>query len=171
MPPARLDATPPPRRRRAESRRAPSPSDDNNRIMSGAAAAAAGTTLDRVFKEVSVRKLYKDLLVMARYLGQRQGNERVLREQVRGAFRANAAERDPARLAEQKEAAMRALSNCYFQEAERLARGGGGASASGAGGAVPRPPGVDAAAAPGTKPPLRGSRSWFADLDQGKRRR
>jgi hypothetical protein len=126
------------------------------------AAAATGVALDRVFKEVSVRKLYKDLLVMARYLGQRQGNEPVLRAQVRAAFRANAAERDPARLAEQKEAAMRALSNCYFQEAERLARSPGG----GAAGAVPRPPGgVGAAAAAAAEPKkLRGSKSWFAGL-------
>jgi hypothetical protein len=130
--------------------------------MSGAAVAG---TLDRVFKEVSVRKLYKDLLVMARYLGQRQGNEKALRGQVRAAFRANAAERDPARVAEHKEAAMRALSNCYFQEAERLARGGSGAAA----GAVPRPPGAAEPTPPPPKAPLRGSRSWFADLDTKKR--
>jgi len=122
-------------------------------------------TLDRVFKEVSVRKLYKDLLVMARYLGQRQGNEPVLRAQVRAAFRAHAEERDAARLADQKEAAMRALSNCYFQEAERLARAPGG----GAGDALRRP---GAPSAPGDgRRPLRGSRSWFAGDGGGGNKR
>jgi hypothetical protein len=128
-------------------------------MASGAAAAATGAALDRVFKEVSVRKLYKDLLVMARYLGQRQGNEQALRGQVRAAFRANAGERDPARVAEHKEAAMRALSNCYFQEAERLARSGGAGAA--AAGAVQRP-GAAAAAADPEPRKLRGSKSWFA---------
>jgi hypothetical protein len=132
--------------------------------MSGPAVAG---TLDRVFKEVSVRKLYKDLLVMARYLGQRQSNEAALRGQVRAAFRANAAEKDAARLAEQKEAAMRALSNCYFQEAERLARGGGAAAGGvGAAGALKRPGAP--AEAPGPRA-LPGSRSWFADAGGKKR--
>ncbi|GBF90556.1 hypothetical protein Rsub_03127 [Raphidocelis subcapitata] len=83
---------------------------------------AKGTTLDKVFKEASVKKLFKDLLFLAQYVGRRQGNERVLKDQVRQQFKANMHETDEAKILEQKEAAMRALGNFYFQEAERLAR-------------------------------------------------
>ncbi len=76
----------------------------------------------QVYKEASAKKLYKDLLAMARYLGQRQGNEAALVGEVRQQFRMNMHEEDEAKVVQLKEAAIRALSNCYFQEAERLAR-------------------------------------------------
>ncbi|KAI8466984.1 MAG: hypothetical protein J3K34DRAFT_432083 [Monoraphidium minutum] len=79
-------------------------------------------TLDKVFKDASVKKLFKDLLILAQYVGQRQGNEKVLKEQVRQQFKANMYEVDEEKIIQQKEAAMRALGNFYFQEAERLAR-------------------------------------------------
>jgi len=80
-------------------------------------------SLEKVYKEVSVRKLYKDLMLLARYLGRRQGNESTLKEQVRQQFRMNMHETNEAKVHEHKEAAMRALGNIYFQEAERMARG------------------------------------------------
>eukprot|EP00877_Chromochloris_zofingiensis_P007488 jgi/Chrzof1/2993/Cz12g07100.t1 len=79
-------------------------------------------TLDKVFKEVSVKKLYKDLMMLASYLGRRQGNEQTLKDQVRQQFRMNMYEDDEAKILQHKEAAMRALGNFYFQEAERMAR-------------------------------------------------
>lgn len=80
------------------------------------------SSLGTVFKEYPVKKLYKDLMIMARFMGRRQGNESALVDQVRQQFRMNMHETDEAKITEHKEAAMRALSNVYFQEAERLAR-------------------------------------------------
>ncbi|WIA09385.1 hypothetical protein OEZ86_011973 [Tetradesmus obliquus] len=80
------------------------------------------SSLDKVFKEYPVKKLYKDLMMLARFMGRRQGNEATLVGQVREQFRMNMHETDEAKIRDQKEAAMRALSNVYFQEAERLAR-------------------------------------------------
>lgn len=80
------------------------------------------SSLDKVFKEISVKKLYKDLFMIARLMGRRQGNEEALVGQVRQQFRMNMHETDEAKILQHKEAAMRALSNVYFQEAERLAK-------------------------------------------------
>ncbi|KAF8073099.1 UXT-like protein [Scenedesmus sp. PABB004] len=85
-------------------------------------AARIKANLKFVFKEASVKKLYKDLMMLARFMGRRQGNEGALVEQVRQQFRMNMHETDETKILAHKEAAMRALSNIYFQEAERLAR-------------------------------------------------
>lgn len=79
----------------------------------------------QVFKDVSVKKLFKDLLRAAQYVGRRQGNEVMLQKHIRDQFRRNMSEREPETIQKHKEAALRALSNLYFQEAERLAKGKG----------------------------------------------
>ncbi|KIY97383.1 hypothetical protein MNEG_10579 [Monoraphidium neglectum] len=61
-------------------------------------------TLDKVFKDASVKKLFKDLLILAQYVGRRQGNEAVLKEQVRQSFKANMHEVDDEKILQQKEA-------------------------------------------------------------------
>lgn len=83
---------------------------------------ATGATLEQFFKEIPVRKLYKDLILAARLIGRRQGNEETLVEQVRAAFKANKDEYDDDKVREHKEAAVRALQNVYFAEAERWAK-------------------------------------------------
>ena len=69
-----------------------------------------------------VIQLYKDCLLMARFLGQRQGNEKVLLNQIRVQFKANMKEVDDDKLKEQKEAAIRALHNLHLLEAERFVK-------------------------------------------------
>ena len=59
---------------------------------------------------------------MARFLGQRQGNEKVLTNQIRVQFKANMREVDDDKLKEQKEAAIRALHNLHLLEAERFVK-------------------------------------------------
>lgn len=43
-------------------------------------------------------------------------------------FKRNACERDPTKIAEQKDAAIRGLSNYMFMEAQRMAKEGAGGS-------------------------------------------
>mmetsp|Transcript_26456 Transcript_26456/g.57723 ORF Transcript_26456/g.57723 Transcript_26456/m.57723 type:complete len:87 (+) Transcript_26456:184-444(+) len=78
--------------------------------------------MDKLFKEVSVKKLYKDCILLARFMGQRQGNEKVLVSQVRSQFKSNMKEVDDDKIREQKEAAIRALHNLHLLEAERYVR-------------------------------------------------
>uniref|UniRef100_A0A7S0VE14 Uncharacterized protein n=1 Tax=Polytomella parva TaxID=51329 RepID=A0A7S0VE14_9CHLO len=79
--------------------------------------------MDKIFKEVPVRKLFKDCLMMAKYVGKKQGNEKVLLNMVRTQFKMNMAELDDDKVKEQKEAAVRALHNVYLVEADRYVRG------------------------------------------------
>jgi hypothetical protein len=81
-----------------------------------------GSVINPAIRELSVKKLYKDLIVVARFIGQRNGNEEVLKNQVRESFRAHREETDEARIKQLKEDAMRALGNFYFSEAEKMAR-------------------------------------------------
>ncbi|KAL4423768.1 hypothetical protein ABPG75_001069 [Micractinium tetrahymenae] len=67
-------------------------------------------------------QLYRDCLRLADYISTQGGNRRVLRDQVRQAFKKNKDETDPQRIEEQKEAAVRGLSNYMFHEAQRLAK-------------------------------------------------
>ncbi|PNW73281.1 hypothetical protein CHLRE_14g626250v5 [Chlamydomonas reinhardtii] len=78
--------------------------------------------MDKIFKEVSVKKLYKDCMFLAKYFGRRQGNEAVLMGQVRQQFKANMHELDDDKIREQKEAAIRALHNMHLLEADRYVR-------------------------------------------------
>ncbi|GAQ91303.1 hypothetical protein KFL_007610060 [Klebsormidium nitens] len=77
--------------------------------------------IPREIAENAVR-LYRDCLRMADYLGRKQGNRAVLREQVRLQFKKNMDERDPDKIQAQKEAAVRGLSNYMVFEATRMAR-------------------------------------------------
>jgi hypothetical protein len=81
-----------------------------------------GSVINPAIAQLSVKKLYKDLIVVARFIGQRNGNEEALKTQVRESFRANVSETDEAKIKKLKEDAMRALGNFYFQEAEKMAR-------------------------------------------------
>jgi hypothetical protein len=114
-------------------------------------------SMQQVFKDSSVKKLYKDLMRLAQYMGSRNGgNAGPLREQVRQAFKANMRELDEEKIVEQKEAALRALGNFYFSEAERLARDRkpGAGPAGGPIGGGPFPPGMPGGGgggAPGAK--------------------
>lgn len=72
--------------------------------------------------QFTVIKLYRDCLRLADYISTQGGNRRVLRDQVRQAFRKNKDETDPQKIEEQKEAAVRGLSNYMFHEAQRLAK-------------------------------------------------
>ncbi|KAL6758818.1 hypothetical protein V8C86DRAFT_2585952 [Haematococcus lacustris] len=78
--------------------------------------------MENLFRAVSVKKLYKDCLLMARFYGQRQGNEAALLRTVREQFKANRYEFDDAKIEEQKEAAIRALHNMSLMEAERYVK-------------------------------------------------
>ncbi|KAI3432687.1 hypothetical protein D9Q98_004230 [Chlorella vulgaris] len=69
-----------------------------------------------------VLKLYRDCLRLADYISTQGGSRRVLREQVRQAFKKNKEESDPVKIEEQKEAAVRGLSNYMFHEAQRMAK-------------------------------------------------
>ncbi|PRW61158.1 GTPase Der [Chlorella sorokiniana] len=73
-------------------------------------------------KEFTVIKLYRDCLRLADYISTQGGSRRVLRDQVRQAFKKNKDETDPQKIEEQKEAAVRGLSNYMFHEAQRLAK-------------------------------------------------
>jgi len=67
-------------------------------------------------------RLYRDCLRMADYLGKKQGNRAILRDQVRLQFKKNQDERDPEKIKEQKDAAVRGLSNYMVYEAMRMAK-------------------------------------------------
>eukprot|EP00850_Spirogloea_muscicola_P009735 SM000055S18269 [mRNA] locus=s55:406195:407231:+ [translate_table: standard] len=69
----------------------------------------------------NVRRLYRDCLRLAEYLGSRQGNTTILVEQVRSQFKKNMHETDPNKIKEHKEAAVRGLSNFMYHEAARMA--------------------------------------------------
>ncbi|KAL3154328.1 hypothetical protein ABBQ32_013811 [Trebouxia sp. C0010 RCD-2024] len=56
------------------------------------------------------------------------GNTAVIKKQVQQQFKRNACERDPTKIAEQKDAAIRGLSNYMFMEAQRMAKEGAGGS-------------------------------------------
>lgn len=72
---------------------------------------------------VSVTKLYRDCLRLVDYLASKQGGNRAaLTEQVRLSFRRNVGETNPEKILEQKEAAIRGLSNYMFFEAQRMAK-------------------------------------------------
>eukprot|EP00898_Chlorokybus_atmophyticus_P008568 jgi/Chlat1/8712/Chrsp89S08085 len=70
----------------------------------------------------SAIKLFRDCLRLADYIGRQTGNREAMREQVVQAFRKNMGETDPLKVIEQKEAAVRGLSNFMVYEAQRLAR-------------------------------------------------
>ncbi|KAK9916359.1 hypothetical protein WJX75_001772 [Coccomyxa subellipsoidea] len=72
----------------------------------------------------TVKRLYKDCLRLADYIGTQGGNRAVLRQQVQVAFRKNVGETDPEKIEEQKQAAFRGLSNYMFHEAQRMAKDG-----------------------------------------------
>mmetsp|Transcript_21061 Transcript_21061/g.35909 ORF Transcript_21061/g.35909 Transcript_21061/m.35909 type:complete len:103 (-) Transcript_21061:1005-1313(-) len=82
----------------------------------------ANSGMHKMFKELSVKKLYKDLLLLARFYGQRQDNEKALVNSVRLQFKANMLEVDDAKIEQQKEAAIRALHNVHLHEAERYVK-------------------------------------------------
>ncbi|PSC70640.1 GTPase Der [Micractinium conductrix] len=65
----------------------------------------------------SVIKLYRDCLRLADYISTQGGSRAILRDQVRQAFKKNKEETDPQKIEEQKEAAIRGLSNYMFHEA------------------------------------------------------
>lgn len=72
--------------------------------------------------EFTVIKLYRDCLRLADYISLQGGNRQALRAQVRLAFRKNQHETDSKKIEEQKEAAIRGLSNYMFHEAQRMAK-------------------------------------------------
>ncbi|KAH7621743.1 hypothetical protein Ndes2526B_g02560 [Nannochloris sp. 'desiccata'] len=72
--------------------------------------------------EFTVLKLYRDCLRLADYISTRGGNRDILRRQVIDAFRRNKDETDPKKIEDQKQAAVRGLSNYMFFEAQRLAK-------------------------------------------------
>eukprot|EP00891_Asterochloris_glomerata_P001168 jgi/Astpho2/1168/Aster-x0987 len=55
------------------------------------------------------------------------GNTHAIKKQIQLQFRKNAGEADPDKIIEQKEAAVRGLSNYMFVEAQRMAQEGKGA--------------------------------------------
>lgn len=72
----------------------------------------------------TVTKLYRDCLRLADYVGTKGGNASIIKKQVQQQFQRNASESDPTKIAEQKEAAIRGLSNYMFMEAQRMAKEG-----------------------------------------------
>lgn len=72
--------------------------------------------------QFSVIKLYRDCMRLADYISTQSGNRQILRDQVRQAFKKNKDETDTEKIEEQKEAAVRGLSNYMFHEAQRLAK-------------------------------------------------
>ncbi|KAL3139781.1 hypothetical protein ABBQ38_004083 [Trebouxia sp. C0009 RCD-2024] len=76
----------------------------------------------------TVTKLYRDCLRLADYVGTKGGNTAVIKKQVQQQFKRNASETDPTKIAEQKDAAIRGLSNYMFMEAQRMAKEGAGSS-------------------------------------------
>mmetsp|Transcript_25224 Transcript_25224/g.68545 ORF Transcript_25224/g.68545 Transcript_25224/m.68545 type:complete len:89 (+) Transcript_25224:16-282(+) len=81
---------------------------------------------EKLFKEVSVKKLYKDCILLARFYGQRSGNkDQSFANMVRQQFKANMNELDDEKIKEQKEAAIRGLHNMALLEAEKYAKNPG----------------------------------------------
>ncbi|WZN59647.1 hypothetical protein HKI87_02g11730 [Chloropicon roscoffensis] len=74
-----------------------------------------------VVKAVSVLKLYRDSLRLAKHLGAKSGNTLALKDEVRRTFRANMHETDPEKIHTMKEAAFRGLGNYIFVEAQKMA--------------------------------------------------
>lgn len=72
-------------------------------------------------------KLYRDCLRLAEHVGSKGGNTHAIKKQIQLQFRKNAGEADPDKIIEQKEAAVRGLSNYMFVEAQRMAQEGKGA--------------------------------------------
>ncbi|KAK9803239.1 hypothetical protein WJX73_008478 [Symbiochloris irregularis] len=71
----------------------------------------------------TVVKLYRDCLKLADYIGAKEGtNSKQLRSHVRQQFKRNLSETDPKKIEEQKDAAIRGLSNYMFHEASRMAK-------------------------------------------------
>ncbi|CAK0734480.1 hypothetical protein CVIRNUC_000437 [Coccomyxa viridis] len=70
----------------------------------------------------TVKRLYKDCLRLADYIGTQGGNRAVLRAQIQQTFKKNAGETDPKKIEEQREAAFRGLTNYTFHEAQRMAK-------------------------------------------------
>lgn len=73
-------------------------------------------------QQFTVVKLYRDLLRLADYVSLQTGNRHTLRKTVIDQFRRNAAETDPKKVEEHRQAAVRALNNYMFHEAQRLAK-------------------------------------------------
>merc|ERR1712010_381849 len=74
-----------------------------------------------VVKAVSVLKLYRDTLRLAKHLGAKSGNTEALRNEGRKTFRANMTETDPDKIHPMKEAAFRGLGTYIFVEAQKMA--------------------------------------------------
>ncbi|CAI5502496.1 unnamed protein product [Closterium sp. NIES-64] len=72
----------------------------------------------------NVVRLYRDCLRMADYLTHSRGRGPAVREHIRSEFRKHMHETDPAKIAELKESATRALTNYMVYEAGNLARRG-----------------------------------------------
>ncbi|DBB07932.1 hypothetical protein WJX82_002551 [Trebouxia sp. C0006] len=72
----------------------------------------------------TVTKLYRDCLRLADYVGTKGGNAAIIKKQVQQQFQRNATETDPTKIAEQKDAAIRGLSNYMFMEAQHMAKEG-----------------------------------------------
>ncbi|CAI7768106.1 unnamed protein product [Closterium sp. NIES-53] len=72
----------------------------------------------------NVVRLYRDCLRMADYLTHSRGRGPAVREHIRSEFRKHMHETDPAKIAELKESATRALTNYMVYEAGSLARRG-----------------------------------------------
>ncbi|DBA67257.1 TPA: hypothetical protein ACH3X2_001566 [Trebouxia sp. C0005] len=99
----------------------------------------------------TVTKLYRDCLRLADYVGTKGGNAAIIKKQVQQQFQRNATETDPTKvrdfdcggrslrkfawtscplstavmqIVEQKDAAIRGLSNYMFMEAQRMAKEG-----------------------------------------------
>eukprot|EP00899_Mesostigma_viride_P027007 jgi/Mesvir1/7491/Mv19251-RA.1 len=75
-------------------------------------------------KEIAqnVPKIYRDCLRVADMIGLKNGNREILRASVREQFKRNKHEKDPQKIEEYKEDAVRALSNYMFLEATRMAQ-------------------------------------------------
>jgi len=79
------------------------------------------TYVNPALLQFTTKKLFRDSMRLAGYLGAKNGNAKVLREQVRQKFKKHMHETDPEKVEQLKKDAVRGLSNYLFYEAQRLA--------------------------------------------------